>query len=128
MPWIAYLQPRNTPSELIAWTFCQFSTVVSRIAGTAGDAGIVDHDVEPAFALEDVGQQGLPGLLRCDVVHDESTDLSLSRALGQVGHDDGGSRRGEQGGRGGADARTAAGDDRHSPRKVHRSYRWKHSD
>ena len=28
MPSMAYLQPRNTPSELIAWTCCQFSTVV----------------------------------------------------------------------------------------------------
>ena len=31
MPAMAYLLPRNTPSELIAWTRCQFSTVVVSI-------------------------------------------------------------------------------------------------
>ena len=46
-------------------------------AGTARDAGIVDHDVEPALLAQHVGQQGLPGLLGGDVVAHEAAGAVL---------------------------------------------------
>src|SRR5258708_5631246 len=80
-------------------------------ARAAADAGVVDHDVEPAVLLEHVGEQGLPGVLGGDVVLDEAPGAVL-RFL-DVRHDDLGTNRLEEDSGGGADARCATGDDRH---------------
>ena len=79
-------------------------------AGAAGDARIVDQDVEPAFAGQHVGEKRLPGDIRGHVVmHERPVALDFLR----VGHDDDGAVGGQQGCRGRTDAGSAAGDDCH---------------
>ena len=76
------------------------------------DAGIVDQDVEPAVARQHIGQQRLPGFLRGDIVLHEAAGRALGGGL-DVGRHDARARLGELLQGGCADARRAAGDDRH---------------
>jgi hypothetical protein len=86
-----------------------------RIRKTAGDAGIVDHDVQAAFARQHVGEQGFPGLLRGDVVRHEAAG-AVPGVL-KVGDDDTRALAREQRCRRGANTRSAARDDGHLSRK-----------
>ena len=110
MPSMAYLQPRNTPSELIASTRRQFSTVVFSIVPEPPPtpALLTMMSSRPSL-LQHVGQQRLPGVLGGDVVLHEAAGGVLG--LLDVGHDDRGAGALEQRGGGRADARGAAGDD-----------------
>src|ERR1700730_4002551 len=86
-----------------------------RIRETAGDAGIVDHDVQAAFACQHVGERAFPGPLRGDVVRHESAG-AVPGVL-KVGDDDTRALARKQRCRRGADTRSAARDDGHLSRK-----------
>src|SRR5580704_14122993 len=85
------------------------------IAETAGDAGIVDHDVQAAFAVQYVGEQGLPGLLRGDIVRHEAAG-AVPGVL-EVGDDNARAVAREQRRRRRANTRSATRDDGHLFRK-----------